>query len=194
MTALSELKRHLRPGQVYRRADLAHRSNAVDRHLQQLLADGTLNKVSRGLYSCPKQASFGEVPPEDEKLVSAFLKSDDFLMFSPNQYNSLGVGATQLYNTVYVYNRKRHGRYKLGNREYEFKVKPYFPKKLDESFLLVDLLNNVDRLAEDKHLLLEKSKRAVERVGVSAFKKAADTYGKVGTKKLVSAMLSEARQ
>ena len=37
MTKLQALKEHLRPGQVYRREDLARWSNAVDRHLKQLL-------------------------------------------------------------------------------------------------------------------------------------------------------------
>jgi len=44
-TKLEELKKHLRPGQVYRREDLARRSIAVDRHLKQLLNDGTLSDV-----------------------------------------------------------------------------------------------------------------------------------------------------
>ena len=96
MNALDELKKHLKPGQIYRRGDLEQWSAAVDRHLKQLVNDGTLQKMSQGLYYCPAKASFGIVPPEDEKLVRAFLKSDDFLLTSPNLYNSLGVGTTQL--------------------------------------------------------------------------------------------------
>ena len=53
MTKLETLKKNLRPGQVYRREDLARLSNAVDRHLKQLVADGTLTKLSGGLYAYP---------------------------------------------------------------------------------------------------------------------------------------------
>lgn len=75
-------------------------------------------------------------------------------MFSPNAYNSLGVGTTQLYNEQVVYNRKRHGKFKLGNRTFCFRVKPYFPKDLSKEFLLVDLVNNISRLAEDQNAVL----------------------------------------
>lgn len=46
MSALNELKKHLRPGQVYRRAHLRVWSNAVDRHLKQLVEEGTLTKLA----------------------------------------------------------------------------------------------------------------------------------------------------
>lgn len=56
---------------------------------------------------------------------------------SPNHYNSLGVG-TQLYNTKYVYNHKRHGEFQFGKNTFIFKVKPDFPKQLTPEYLLVD--------------------------------------------------------
>src|ERR1700731_2314863 len=147
MTRLQALKKHLRPGQVYRREDLARWSNAVDRHLKQLLDDGTLTKLAGGLYAYPKDTVFGKAPAEDDKLVGTFLKDDRFLLASPSAYNSLGVGTTQLYNRTVVYNRKRHGEFVLGGRAFDFRVKPDFPKKLTDEFLLVDLVNNVDSLA-----------------------------------------------
>jgi len=104
MSKLNELKKHLRPGQVYRRSDLAKLSNAVDRHLQQLVHDGMLQKLAGGLYYYPRATSFGNAPPEDEKLVQAFLKDDRFYIASLNAYNALGVGTTQLYNERLVYN------------------------------------------------------------------------------------------
>ena len=93
MTAVNKLKRHLRPGQVYRRADLLPWSNAVDRHLKQLVEEGTLTKLSGGLYYCPRLTKFGAAPASDEKLVEAFLKDHRFLLTSPNAYNALGVGS-----------------------------------------------------------------------------------------------------
>src|SRR5882762_5148837 len=103
MTKVAELKRHLEPGQIYRRNDLEKWSNAVDRHLQELQQEGTLKKVAAGMYYYPKKGTFGEVPPTDNNLVMSFLKDDRFLLTSPNDYNKLGVGTTQLYNKTVVY-------------------------------------------------------------------------------------------
>ena len=132
MTKLQELKKHLRPGQVYRREDLARWSNAVDRHLKQLVEDGTLTKLAGGLYLYPKETVFGKAPAEDEKLVGTFLKDDRFLLASPNAYNSLGVGTTQLYDKTVVYNHKRHGNFALGGRKFDFRVKPSFPRDTEQ--------------------------------------------------------------
>ena len=141
MKALKEFKKHLKPGQVYRRSDLEQWSKAVDRHLKQLVDDETLQKLSQGLYYYPMKASFGNVPPEDEKLVSAFLKTDDFLLATPNLYNSLGVGTTQLYNKRTVYNHKRHGQFTLGGKVFNFHLKHKFPKELSEELQNLFLYN-----------------------------------------------------
>lgn len=183
MTRLQQLKKHLRPGRVYRREDVAHWSNAVDRHLRQLVEEGTLTKLAGGLYAYPRQTVFGEAPPQDEELVATFLRDDRFLLASPNAYNSLGVGTTQLYDKTVVYNHKRHGEYALGGRKFDFRVKSSFPKKLSREFLLVDLVNNLDRLAESRKEVLER----VEKQAASAHRprllRAARHYGNVRTKK-----------
>ena len=51
MSKLDDLKLHLKPGQAYRRVDLARWSASVDRHLKQLIEDGTLKKLAGGLYA-----------------------------------------------------------------------------------------------------------------------------------------------
>lgn len=188
MSALNELKRHLKPGQVYRRADLAQWSNAVDRHLRLLVKDGTLQKVSQGVYAYPKKTSFGKAAPEDYKLVEAFLKSDDFLLFSLNTYNALGVGTTQLYNEQVVYNRKRHGKFKLGNRTFSFQMKPYFPKEVSKEFLLVDLVNNVNKLAEEQNSVLKRVGDVVADMDTSSLKRDVQRYGGIRAKKLFAAL------
>src|SRR5690606_33165644 len=129
MSKLKELKKHLKRGCVYRRADFMQWSNSVDRHLAGLVDDGTLQKLSQGLYYYPKETAFGVAPPEEEVLVRGFLKDEEFLLTSPNAYNGLGVGTTQLYNKRVVYNHKRHGEFELGGRTFFFHVKPRFPKK-----------------------------------------------------------------
>ncbi len=191
MKALEELKKHLKPGQVYRRADLELWSTAVDRHLKELVNEGPLQKMSQGLYYYPAKASFGEVPPEDEKLVAAFLKSEDFLLTSPNLYNSLGVGTTQLYNTCVVYNHKRHGRFELGGKMFDFRLKHKFPKELSEEFLLVDLLNNLNQLAEDKASILNNVKVKVLGRLEAGFKRVVNAYAGERTKSLLNEWQSE---
>lgn len=186
MSALQELKIHLKPGQVYRRADLTQWSNAIDRHLKQLVEDGTLKKMSRGVYAYPKETSFGKAVPEDRKLVNAFLKSNDFLLFSPNDYNRLGVGTTQLYNQQLVYNRKRHGRFKLGNRVFNFQVKPYFPKVLSKAFLLVDLVNYVDKLTEQQGAVLSQARKVAAELEPTTLNRAVLRYGGVRAKRLLT--------
>ena len=190
MTKLQELKRHLRPGQVYRREELTQWSNAVDRHLKQLLNDGTLTKLAPGLYSYPKQTVFGRAPAEDDKLVETFLKDRRFLLASPNAYNKLGVGTTQLYDKTVVYNHKRHGRFVLGGRTFEFRVRPSFPKALSREFLLVDLVNNLDRLAESKREVLERVRERAASFDAPRLQRAARDYGNVKTKKFFDRALT----
>lgn len=191
MTKLQALKKHLRPGQVYRREDVARWSNAVDRHLKRLLEDGTLTKLAGGLYAYPKDTVFGKAPAEDDKLVGTFLKDHRFLLASPNAYNSLGVGTTQLYDKTVVYNHKRHGLFSLGGRTFDFRVKPAFPKALNKEFLLVDLVNNVDRLAESKNEVLARVKERTASYDVHRLQRAVRDYGNVRAKKFFSETLEK---
>lgn len=167
----------LEKGHVYRREDLLTDSNAVDRHLKQLLDFGDVEKLAQGLYYVPKSSVFGRAPPKEKDLVTAFLKDRNFLLLSPNSYNSLGLGTTQLYNKTVVYNHKRHGVFKLGNRSFEFRMKPRFPKKLDKAFLLVDLLNNLDSLAENKIDVLAHAEQYLSQLEVTKLQKTVSTYG-----------------
>lgn len=190
MTRLQELKQHLRPGQVYRRADMAQWSKAVDRHLRQLVEEGTLTKLAGGLYAYPRQTVFGKAPAEDDRLVATFLKDDRFLLASPNAYNSLGVGTTQLYDKTVVYNHKRHGEHVLGGRKFDFRVKPSFPKKLSREFLLVDLVNNLDQLAESRKEVLERVQERAALLDRPRLLYAVRNYGNVRTKKFFTKTLS----
>ncbi len=189
MNTLGKLKSRLRRGQVYRRSDLEPWSNAVDRHLKQLVSEGTLQKISQGVYYYPKETVFGAAPPEESALVRTFLKDDDFLITSPNAYNALDVGTTQLYNKRVVYNHKRHGAFELGGRNFFFHMKPKFPKKLSLEFLLVDLVNNLDTLAEDKGAVLRKAKEKAGQLDLAKLKRAVSSYGGVRAKKVFSSIL-----
>lgn len=191
MGKFDEFKAKLRPGRTYRRADLAQWSTAVDRHLKEALQAGALTKLAGGLYYAPKQTAFGKAPPEDGTLVATFLKGGAFLLASPNAYNALGVGTTQLHNRTVVYNHKRHGKFALGGRTYDFRMKPTFPKKLSREFLLVDLVNNLDQLGEDPKEVLEQVKDRVAASDTARLKKAAQTYGSERAKKFFARALAE---
>lgn len=186
MKALDELKKHLVPGKLYRREQIAKWSNAVDRHLKQLQQEDYLKKLSGGLYYCPKTSAFGETPPDDRDLVESFLKDDRFLMFSSNSYNNLGLGTSQLYNETIVYNHKRHGLFKLGNRTFRFVMKHSFPTKLSGSFLLVDLMDHPDRLLEDKAKVSELLKNKLATMNIETISNMVKKYGGVKSRKILS--------
>jgi hypothetical protein len=190
MTKTEELKKHLKRGKVYRRSDLVKWSKSVDRHLEALLEDGTLQKLSQGLYYFPEESAFGKTPPEEETLVRSFLKDDRFLLTSLNAYNNLGVGTTQLYNQRTVYNHKRHGEFKLGNKNFSFRVKPHFPKKATPEFLLVDLVNNLDTLAEDRQQVLKNVLGKVGTMDTKKLERSVQEYGNAKSKKIFAPLLT----
>ena len=192
MSALSNLKRHLRPGQVYRRKDLARWSNAVDRHVRLLVDEGRLEKVSPGVYMAPRKTKFGAASARPEKLVETFLGDDRFLMVSPNAFNGLGVGTTQLYNEPVVYNRKRHGKFTLDGRVYDFRMRPSVPKVLSREVLLVDLLHNLDRLAEDKSAVLPRALERAKEMDRSRLARAVRDFGSARAERLLTPVLERA--
>ena len=189
MKKLEAIKKHLKPGEVYRRSDVQKWSTAVDRHLQQLVNEGVLEKLSGGLYYAPKQSVFGKAPADEQELIKSFLKDDRFAVTSLSDYNTLGVGTTQLYNERKVYNYKRHGLFKLGNRSFNFVRKPYVPRKVTKEFLLVDLLNNIKDLEEDQAVLLDNVKQKAKELDKRVLKQLVRDFGTVGTKKKLAEVL-----
>jgi len=181
--AAAHLAGELQAGHVYRREDLARLTTAVDRHLRELVATGRLKKLAQGLYYAPKPSSFGPLPPADEHVVGGFLRDKDFLVFSPSAYNAVGLGTTQLYNRTLVYNHKRHGVFRLGNRQFDFRIKPRFPKKLTAEFLYVDLLNNLEELAEDRDAVLRQARHRLPLFDPARLQRAVDNFGSVATRK-----------
>jgi len=193
MSALTLLKRRLRPGQVYRRKDLARWSNAVDRHIRELVDEGHLEKVSAGVYMAPRKTRYGDAPAKPEKLVETFLKDDRFLLVSPSAYNGLGVGTTQLYNELVVYNRKRHGRYELDGRVYNFRLRPSVPARLTQEVLLVDLLHNLLRLPEDGSAILPRVLERARRMDRARLNRAVHDYGSARARRLLAPVLEDHR-
>lgn len=182
---------HMKAGVVYRRVGLLPYSNNLDRDLTILVMQNKLKKPAPGLYYRPKLSRFGLLPPSDEALVRAFLKKP-FLMYSWSDYNSLGLGLTQLYNQVVVYNSERHEELTLGNRRFAFK-RPNngFPIKLTREFLLVDLLNNAKYLTEDVGSLIVKIKGRLADFDNKLLFQLAQKYGKIQTKKLIASLIGQ---
>lgn len=185
---METLRQHIKPGHVYRRSDLEYYSSAIDRHLGMLTKDGSLIKVSQGVYYAPKSSKFGLVPPDDVVLVESFLKDSYFLMVKPSVYNTLGLGLTQLYNTTWVYNHKRKGEFKFNGKSFEFKIKSSFPNQLTKEYLLVDLLNNLDELAEDQNQTIKRLPENLSSFNNEELMKVAQQYGSGRTKQLLKSI------
>jgi hypothetical protein len=183
-TTLMEMKKHLRAGRVYRREELAQWSASVDRHLKSLVDDGDLQKLRYGLYYCPKRLAFGDAPASEHELVQAFLKTDHFVVTSPNLYNQLGLGTTQLYNKRVVYNQKRHGAFDLGGRVFQFERRMNVPRKLSKEFLLVDLVNELDQLAEDREAVLARVRESAQQMDSRKLSRAVSLYANYSSRRL----------
>lgn len=176
----------LQSGQVYRREAFLGLSKAADRDLLMLVNQGLLEKVGAGLYYKPKKSRFGALPPQDNALVKAFLRDSRFLIFSWNEYNSLGLGLTQLYNRVVVYNHKRHGLFELGGKQFDFQRPARgFPTKLSSEFLLVDLLNNLNNLSEDAEVVRSSIKSNLDKFNRKKLVTVARRYGKISAQKFL---------
>jgi hypothetical protein len=117
--------------------------------------------------------------------VKAFLKTDRFVLTSPNAYNQLGLGTTQLYNKRVVYNQKRHGTFLLGNRMVTFERRLNVPKQLSPEFLLVDLVNELGDLAEDRGAVLSRVREKAKEMDPRKLSRAVSLYGKYSTQKKV---------
>lgn len=189
---LNKLKASLVPGQVYRRADLAELSSNVDRHLAKLVTEGQLKKLSQGMYAAPKETAFGEAPPDADSLLRTFLKDDHFVVYGPSQFNSLGLGTTQLYNRLLVFNRKRVGEFTLGGRTYTFHRWREAPKQLTPEFLVVELLNRLDELAEDRDQVVERLKGKLSDFNRRKLLHAASRYGTLSMQKKLEALMMSA--
>jgi len=190
-TTTSSLRDQLRPGQVYRRQELGTHSPSVDRELQILVKSGVLKKAYYGIYYCPKHSRFGELPPEDHDLIRAFLKTDDFLAFSPNKLNGLCLGSTQLFNVIRVYNHKRQGIFTLAGQRFEFRIRPEFPKKLTVEFLFVEFLNERPHFPEEVPLRPERLQEKLHELDQRRVAQIIQQFGKSYTKKIYAALTSK---
>ncbi|TGN11613.1 hypothetical protein [Leptospira bandrabouensis] len=187
--SITELKRHLKPGHSYRRGELVTYSPSVDRELKKLVKIGYVKKERNGLYSRLENSKFGEVPVNTKELVKKFLNTNDFLIVEYNKLNNLGLGLTQLYKEMVVYNHKRHGHFKLGSARLYFKRRNGYPREVDREFLLVEFLNERKRLAEEVLDLDNKTRSLMGNLNISKLKRYAKDFGKVAVKKMIDSLV-----
>lgn len=70
-------------------------------------------------------------------------------------------------------------------------MKPHFPLKLSREFLLIDLVDNLDRLAEHKPSMLERVKKQPQHADHKALKKAVREYGGSKVRKFFEPLLPQ---
>ena len=186
---MSRLVNHIEQGQVYRRSDLEYYSTSIDRDLIELTKNGYLLKINQGLYYSPKKTKFGIVPPDEHILIEHFLKDDDFLILSPNLFNVLGLGLTQLYNVTWVYNHKRKGKIDINGNTFDFKLKSAFPREISKEYLIVDLLNNIHLLAEDQHSIINILKVKLSEFNQDKLRDSTQRYGSGTTKRMLKTLI-----
>lgn len=191
VTAEQLIKNQLSSGGVYRRSDFPNISN-IDRLLKKLLDNNVLQKVQNGLYFFPKKTVFGQVPPDTKKLLKKFLNDDHFATYNLSQFNSLGLGTTQLYDTQIVFNRKRSGEIKLAGRTYIFYRWREAPKSLSKEFLLVELFNKANYLTEDFEKILKNLEKKLTEFNKEKLLKFVDHFGTKSTQNKLYPLLNKA--
>jgi hypothetical protein len=111
------------------------------------------------------------------------LKTDRFVVTSPNAFNLLGLGTNQLDNKRVVYNQKRQGAFRYGNRLVTFERRSNIPRQLTPEFLLVDLVNELDQLAEDRDAVLSRVREKAKEMNAKTLSRAVSLYGKASARK-----------
>jgi hypothetical protein len=95
-------------------------------------------------------------------------------------------------NEPVVYNRKRHGKFTLAGRVYDFRMRPSIPKRLSKEVLLVDLLHNLDRLPEDKSAVLPRALERAKEMDRPRLAKAVQDFGLARAERLLAPVLERA--
>ncbi|MEM9103262.1 MAG: hypothetical protein AAGB12_13155 [Pseudomonadota bacterium] len=85
-----------------------------------------------------------------------------------------------------VYNHKRHGEFVLDGKTFDFR-RPVrgFPSKLSPEYLWVDLLNNLNQLAEDTDKVKQRIAKKLPKLQSKKVLQLAKRYGKVATRRFL---------
>lgn len=181
----------LEPGKVYRREDLVCDLVFTDHRIRQLVAQGSLEKITQGLYHYRGPSPRNYSPLTSKSLLEGFLGMGDFLLLPWQEYLSLGLNLTPKFDMHLVYNRKRHGIFRLGEVTFDVRRRSRYPTQITPEFLLVDLLNNMDFFTEDASRIQRDIRALIHKFDGHALLKMAQDYGKVSTYKYISSWLTE---
>ena len=183
----------LEPGRVYRTRDFAPWSANPPRLAKRLVREGSLVRLTHGLFAHPIQGRFGAVPPSDQELLRAFLDGGPFVVTGPARWNALGLGATAMFATPLVYNTKRSGVFDLGGRTFILR-RVAFPDEPTAEWFLVDLFEHADQAGTSKAELTERLRRALAagRFDPVRLQAAAATYGSKDIRARIASALPSA--
>ena len=90
-----------------------------------------------------------------------------------------------------IYNHKRHGRFTPGGRTFDFRMRPSVPRKLTKEVLLVDLLRNAGRLAEERSEVVPRALARAEEMDPAQLSRAVRDFGSARAKQLREPILGE---
>lgn len=152
---------------VIRTADLAPLGKNTPRKAAQLVKEGKLVRLRKGLFIRPVESRFGPVPPSEDELLRAFLKNTPYLVTGPERWNALGLGSTAVFAMPLVYNQKRSGTFDLGGKRFMLRRVP-FPSNPAPEWFAIDLFENLDKAGlarEDatRNLTLALERRSLDR-------------------------------
>ncbi len=140
-------------GTVYRTAWLRRWGANPTRLAHKLEQRGLVQRLGHGLFYAPRKSRFGDVPPSDEALLDAFLDGTPYVVTGPHRWNALGLGSTALFARPLVYNTKRTGTFKVGNRTFDLR-RVAFPADPTPAWFVIDLLRNADTAGVDRAALV----------------------------------------
>ena len=125
--------------------------------------------------------------------MRGFLKGAPFLFTGPSRWNALGLGGTAVSVEQLVYNTKRSGEFRFGNRRYRFR-RVRFPRKPTPEWFAVDLLENHEMAGVGLDRLEEGLRRAVKAGTLrrKRLREAAEKYGTRSTRSRVNRALETA--
>lgn len=130
--------------------------------LNELAKKGMIHYYGSGFYFRPDYIGETVIPPALEVVIKKYLGTDKFIFRNISDFNSLGLGLTQVFVTTIVYNEKISGKRQVGRRTVEFK-KMKFPIVNHDEFLVIDFLNNIESTGENILNLLERFESAWTR-------------------------------
>lgn len=183
---MSNLEPTLRPGHVYRTADLLVWGANPTRLAKNLVDKGLLQPLAQGLFVHPRRGRFGTVPPTDKEVLRSFLRGTPFVITGPERWNALGLGTTAMFAVTLVYNVKRSGEFTLGGRRYLLR-RVRFPRRPTPEWYAVDLIENAGMAGVSLNDLEQGLARAVadKRLDQTILLEYAAEYGTKRTLALV---------